>query len=108
MNFCPKCGTKLTLKMIGDEILMWCRKCGYTSKCKEDNMIKFIKKQYKRDALVICGETDLKTMPTVRKICPKCGNDTAYVWEVQTRSGDEPATQFYRCTKCGYTTRLYG
>ncbi|MCW4034486.1 MAG: transcription factor S, partial [Candidatus Bathyarchaeota archaeon] len=25
----------------------------------------------------------------------------------QTRSGDEGATQFFRCTKCSHTFRLY-
>ncbi|MCD6469979.1 transcription factor S [Candidatus Bathyarchaeota archaeon] len=108
MDFCPKCGTRLTPKKIGEQTLMWCRKCGYTRKCEESDMIKFVKKRSREDLLIIPQETGLKTMPTVKRICPKCGNDTAYVWEVQTRSGDEPATQFYRCTKCGYTTRVDG
>jgi DNA-directed RNA polymerase subunit M len=29
------------------------------------------------------------------------------VWQVQTRGGDEASTQFFRCTKCGHTTREY-
>jgi DNA-directed RNA polymerase subunit M len=30
-----------------------------------------------------------------------------YVWQVQTRGGDEASTQFFRCTKCGHTFREY-
>jgi DNA-directed RNA polymerase III subunit RPC11 len=32
--------------------------------------------------------------------CPACGPVQAYFHEVQTRSADEPATVFYRCTLC--------
>jgi len=39
--------------------------------------------------------------------CPKCGNNQVYVWQVQTRGADESSTQFFRCTKCGYTFREY-
>ncbi|MCE2508324.1 MAG: RPA12/RPB9/RPC11 RNA polymerase family protein, partial [Nitrosopumilaceae archaeon] len=28
-------------------------------------------------------------------------------WMLQTRSADEPTTQFYRCTGCGHTWRDY-
>jgi len=37
--------------------------------------------------------------------CPECGNIQAYWWIVQTDSGDEPSTQFFRCTKCNHTWR---
>ena len=39
--------------------------------------------------------------------CPKCKNNKAVWWLLQTRSGDEPPTQFYRCTKCAQTWREY-
>ena len=37
--------------------------------------------------------------------CPECGNTQAYWWIVQTDSGDEPSTQFFRCTECNHTWR---
>ena len=40
-------------------------------------------------------------------VCPKCKNNQAVWWLLQTRSGDEPPTQFYRCTKCAQTWREY-
>ncbi|MEK6870559.1 MAG: zinc ribbon domain-containing protein, partial [Thermoproteota archaeon] len=39
--------------------------------------------------------------------CEKCGNDEAVWWMLQTRSADEPTTQFYRCSKCRHTWRNY-
>ena len=47
------------------------------------------------------------TMPTIEIECEKCGNNEAVWWMLQTRSADEPTTQFYRCTKCEYTWRNY-
>jgi len=52
-------------------------------------------------------EQKLQTLPTVTIECPKCGNNQAYTWQVQTRGADESSTQFFRCTKCGYTFREY-
>ena len=42
---------------------------------------------------------------TDSEICPKCGNNQARWWIVQTDSADEPSTQFFRCTKCMHTWR---
>lgn len=32
--------------------------------------------------------------------CPESGNTKAYWWIEETDSGDEPSTQFFRCTEC--------
>ena len=48
-----------------------------------------------------------ESRPTITIECEKCGNDKAVWWMLQTRSADEPTTQFYRCTKCQYTWRNY-
>jgi len=42
---------------------------------------------------------------TDSEVCPKCGNNQARWWIVQTDSADEPSTQFFRCTKCHHTWR---
>ena len=62
------------------------------------------------DKIVVIGkkERNLRTTPQTKAKCPKCGNMAAYWWMVQTRSIDESATQFFRCTKCGFTWRDYG
>jgi DNA-directed RNA polymerase subunit M len=116
MEFCPKCGSRLVPKKAkkGKEetLVMACAKCGYrkhpAGKKVEPKVAKVI--QHKPQYLVaVIGkeEQKLRTLPTVRIECPKCGNNLAYVWQVQTRGADESSTQFLRCTKCSYTFREY-
>jgi DNA-directed RNA polymerase subunit M len=85
-----------------------CPSCGYTVEAGKEKMA-VQTGEPKETALQVLDSdiANLKTMPTVEIECPKCGNDRAYWWLVQTRSGDEPPTIFYRCTKCGYTWRQY-
>ena len=60
-----------------------------------------------QERIVIIGkkEQKLRTLPTVRIECPKCGNNLAYAWMVQIRNLEESSTQFFRCTRCNYTFR---
>ena len=46
-------------------------------------------------------------LPTIEIACEKCENKEAIWWMLQTRSADEPTTQFFRCTKCSHTWRNY-
>jgi len=115
MEFCPKCGSRLVpkkAKTAKASVVLACPKCGYkkreSSKKVEPKVAKVI--QHKPQQLVaVIGkeEQKLRTLPTVRIECPKCGNNLAYVWQVQTRGADESSTQFLRCTKCNYTFREY-
>ncbi len=59
----------------------------------------------KQFVAVIGKEEQLNTLPTLQISCPQCGNNTANVWQVQTRGLDESSTQFFRCIQCGYTYR---
>ena len=52
-------------------------------------------------------EGDFETLPLVKARCPICKNEEAYNWEIQTRSPDEAATQFFRCKKCSHVWREY-
>ena len=104
MEFCPKCGTVLQTKKEGDTVMLWCRKCSY----KQPYVAREAQATpQKTAASIVLIDKDIRTLPTIRTICPKCGNDLAYVWQVQTRGGDEASTQFFRCTKCGNTSREY-
>ena len=53
-------------------------------------------------------EEEIDILGIVNEECEKCHNKEAYYWHIQTRSGDEAMTTFYRCTKCGYSWRSYG
>ena len=63
--------------------------------------------EIKSDFLVLDENEAKDTMSTIEIECEKCGNKEAFWWMLQTRSADEPTTQFYRCTKCEYTWRNY-
>jgi DNA-directed RNA polymerase subunit M len=111
MEFCPKCGARLVPKRKKDVkgVLLVCPKCRY--KKLVDTLIATLKvpESKPKNQIIVIGkkEQKLQTLPTVTIECPKCGNSLAYVWQVQTRGADESSTQFFRCTKCGYTFREY-
>ena len=114
MEFCEKCGKRLVPeKRKGKKEVVWaCSKCGFTKKVEDTGKITpLVKKETEsfQESIAVIGreEQKLRTLPTVRVECPKCGNNLAFVWQVQTRGSDESSTQFFRCTKCSFTFREY-
>ena len=114
MEFCPKCSSRLGFKKPetgkGVSLMRVCLECGYkkeeSAKKVEPKIGKVIQHNPHQFVAVIGKEEQkLRTFPTIRIECPKCGKYTAYVWQVQTRRTDESSTQFLRCTKCSYTFR---
>ena len=102
MKFCPKCSSILIPKKEGSGVVLVCH-CGY--KEKGESKITEAVKQEKQEIGIV--DKDIETMPLVRAKCPDCKNDEAYNWEIQTRAGDEAATQFFRCKKCRHVWREY-
>lgn len=80
-----------------------CRSCG--KRADKHVNVKITTKIAKKDMVVI--EDNTPDLPTTSKECKKCRNNVAYYWLIQTRSADEPPTQFFKCTKCKYTWREY-
>jgi DNA-directed RNA polymerase subunit M len=82
------------------------------SKCKDEKEIlnreefKLIQENKRARKLLIVDE-EIRTLPTIRAECPKCGNMLAEWWLLQTRRADESETRFFRCTKCRFTWREY-
>jgi DNA-directed RNA polymerase subunit M len=114
MEFCPECGSRLTLKkvQVGEdlEVVLVCSKCGYKKEGpgKVGPKVNERIDNTKKSVTVISKEDQkMSTLPTLKVECPKCGNNLVYVWQVQTRGGDESSTQFMRCTKCNHTFREY-
>ena len=102
MKFCPSCEVKLKK---GDSGLQ-CPKCDYVEG-KETNQTKKTIQEPESQFNVLAENETVDTLPTIKIECEKCGNDEAVWWMLQTRSADEPTTQFYRCSKCRYTWRNY-
>ncbi|MHA1722193.1 MAG: transcription factor S [Candidatus Baldrarchaeia archaeon] len=112
MEFCPKCGA-LLMPDVDEEgkTVLRCKSCGYVKKVDKSE----IEGEYRiahhiahgpRDEMVVVKE-EVRTLPIARVKCPKCSNDRAYYWQLQTRRADEAMTTFYKCTKCGHTWRRY-
>ena len=94
-------------KSVGSKKVLACS-CGYTSgETDKMKLSEIVKKEEEKNMDVADPEQEDATYPTTEAECPKCGNRTAYWWEVQTRAGDEPATKFLKCTKCKHTWRDY-
>jgi DNA-directed RNA polymerase subunit M len=83
-----------------------CQKCGYSEGESKQEPKKLTEQS--QSELTILEETDGKeALSSITIDCEKCGNTEAVWWMLQTRSADEPTTQFYRCTKCNHTWRNY-
>jgi transcription factor S len=114
VKFCPRCGTRLKLKQIKGahevSITYLCDNCGYANKPATQTVRQLTEEELSNsNQIKVVGdkEAKLNSLPTTKIECPKCGNDEAFWWFLQTRSGDEPPTQFYRCVKCNHTWRSY-
>jgi len=103
MLFCPKCGSIMKPKKLKGKNFLICS-CGYKSE-PEHVLIAESPKAKPKEIVVIEKEEIIN--PIVDAECPKCGWKKAEFWEVQTRAADEPATRFFKCTKCKHTWREY-
>lgn len=101
MKFCPKCEVRLKKSEAG----LQCPKCNYTE--GSETITKQVKEEESSELNVLEESDSPETLPSIKIDCEKCGHNEAVWWMLQTRSADEPTTQFYRCTKCNHTWRNY-
>ncbi len=102
MKFCPKCGSIMKPEKQTVGVLFRCH-CGHAESGEAR-----IKEEVKHKTKEIeVADKSVETLPVVKAKCPKCRNEEAYNWEIQTRAGDEAATQFFKCRKCSHTWREY-
>ncbi len=104
--FCPKCGAILIPKKDENGKTILTCSCGYSTENTDKSSLKDEKKK-KEEVKVEVVDKDIETLPITKEKCPKCGNDEAYYWLVQTRAGDEAETKFLKCTKCKHVWRDY-
>ena len=112
MDFCPECGCRLEPKKMDGGVVLACTKCSYVKQAANNRdqarIVKVIQPKSQPFMTVISEkEQNVKVMSTIKMKCDQCGNNEVFVWQVQTRGGDEASTQFMRCTKCGHTFREY-
>jgi len=105
MDFCKRCKSIMVPVKKGKGNILKCRKCGYEQK-KSVTALKIEDKLTKKTGIVMVEKDDV-LLPVTDKFCPECDNPKAYYWLQQTRSADEPPTQFFRCTKCKHVWREY-
>ncbi|MBD3227416.1 MAG: transcription factor S [Candidatus Lokiarchaeota archaeon] len=114
VEFCEECGQLLypSRDKDGNKIFI-CRSCGYTRKLDKEeekaseNYRIGNKIEHSETEFTPVIEEEINVMGEVNEECSKCGHNKAYYWHVQTRSGDEGMTTFYRCKKCKHTWREY-
>jgi DNA-directed RNA polymerase subunit M len=93
-----------------DENQVACPKCGFTISEQKPTVtinVSNITTQEGNALRVLDTDNTPESLPTINIECPKCNNNLAVWWMLQTRSADEATTQFYRCTKCNHTWRNY-
>jgi len=103
MKFCPKCEARLKVEISDSEFV--CPKCGYSE--KGTKLAKQVRADSGSTINVLDEKEKTEALPVIKIECAKCGHNEAVWWMLQTRSADEPTTQFYRCVKCSYTWRNY-
>ncbi len=112
MEFCAECGSRLIPRKVNSGkqalVMLACTKCEFKKQELNNNVkvsSRIIEHNPKQFVAVIGKEEQLSILPTLHIDCPRCSNNTANVWQVQTRGSDESSTQFFRCLRSGYTYR---
>lgn len=113
MKFCPTCESRMKSRF--DEGVLICPKCGYSTNREIGEELAVISSNSPSSfdggagsvLKVVEADKMPNALPTTSADCPKCGNNLAFWWMLQTRSADEATTQFYRCTQCNHTWRNY-
>ncbi len=96
MLFCSKCGSLLRPL----EGKMQCQDCGIS---RDEGMLRDTKKKTKEIEVV----EEHESYPIMVQECPKCKHNKSYHWSIQTRSGDEAETLFFKCVECKHQWREY-
>lgn len=103
MKFCPDCGS----------IMKFDKDDGYACSCGHRDMSGASPEGVIRERVmskrteVAVDAPKVETHPLTDAECPKCGHGKARWWLLQTRSSDEPETQFFKCESCSHTWRDY-
>jgi DNA-directed RNA polymerase subunit M len=103
VDFCEKCGA-IVIGKKGEEVS--CSSCGHGTKAK--SAVSLSQKISKKEEIeIVDTDKSSEVHPTTEVDCPECSHNLAYYWTKQTRAGDEPETQFFKCVSCNHQWRDY-
>lgn len=103
VDFCDNCGAIIVGKK-GEDVK--CPSCG--EKQKATTEVRFSEKVEKvEEKEIVDSNTSTEIHPITSVECPECSHTEAYYWTKQTRAGDEPETQFFKCVDCAHQWRDY-
>lgn len=103
VDFCDKCGA-IVMGKKDQEVK--CPSCGHINKTNSQVSLK--KEIEKKEEIEIYKPENTDSIyPTTEVECPKCDSKEAHYWTKQTRAGDEPETQFFKCVECKHQWRDY-
>ena len=106
MEFCPKCGTLLSPKVVDGKKLFVCPSCGYSKEPANSKSSYVVSSKSKNSDNVVVVKDEIVPYPIVKATCERCGNTEAYYYSVQTRGGDEAETVYLTCTKCKHVWKV--
>ncbi len=109
LNLCDKCGGLLIPKKSKKTTILECRRCGKKKlvKTAKDFKISSSAEGKETETIVVEKKSNFEVLPKTTMQCPKCEHNEAFWWMQQIRAIDEPATRFYKCTKCKHIWREY-
>ena len=103
VDFCEECGA-IVIGKKGEEVK--CNACGHINKPKSTVALSE-KIERDRDTEILDSSASDEIHPTTEVECPECSHMEAHYWTKQTRAGDEPETQFFKCVNCKHKWREY-
>ncbi|ORM41523.1 Transcription factor S [Babesia sp. Xinjiang] len=78
-----------------------CMRCSYELPISSRFHRSTVYKQFQKEVPHSPNSTnEFEHAPKIIAVCPSCHNKEAYFMSIQTRSADEPMTQFFVCTAC--------
>ncbi len=99
MEFCPECHALLLVEASssGGRLELHCSRCNHIAP--------FAQARERVVTAPVSSRPKAVPQPMQQRteaLCERCGNNEAFFVQLQTRSADEPATQFFTCTKCDH------
>ncbi|TFK20431.1 hypothetical protein FA15DRAFT_673461 [Coprinopsis marcescibilis] len=104
MLFCPTCANILAISAETGNNKWGCNTCPYEFPITKQ-MTSRTRMTLKQVDDVLGGDEMWKHADQTQASCPKCNFDSAYFYQLQIRSADEPMTTFYRCVNCAHQWR---